>query len=114
MSSIKNSVQLIGNLGKDLEVRTLENGRALAKTTIATNETYKNRSGQQVTDTQWHNLTVWGKTAENMAKILRKGNAVMVKGKLNHSSYEDSQGNIRYYSSVVVNEFMVLNKGDRA
>jgi len=114
MSSLKNSVQLIGNLGKDLEVKVLENGRALAKTTIATNETYKNKSGQQVTDTQWHNITAWGRTAENMAKMLKKGNAVMVKGKLNHNSYEDPQGNIRYYSSVVVNEFMVLNKGERA
>lgn len=114
MSSLKNSVQLIGNLGKDLEIKVLENGRALARTTIATNETYKNKSGQQVTDTQWHNLTAWGRTAENMAKMLKKGNGVMVKGKLNHSSYEDTQGNIRYYSTIVVNEFVVLNKSDRA
>jgi len=114
MNTLKNSVQLIGNLGKDPEVKASENGTTYAKATIATNETYQNKKGEQVKETQWHNLIAWGNTAKNMGKFLKKGNSVAIKGKLNHSSYQDKEGNTRYSSSVVVNEFMVLNNADRA
>ena len=114
MNNLKNSVQLIGNVGKDPEVKSLEGGKMLAKLTVATNETYRNNKGQDVTDTQWHNVVGWGKVAESMGKFVKKGNSVIIKGKLTHNSYEDSEGKMRYYSQVVVNEFMVLNKGDRA
>lgn len=113
MSNLKNSVQLIGNLGKDPEVKQTESGRSYAKMTIATNDIYTNAQGQKVTDTEWHNLIAWGKTAENMGKILRKGNHVVVRGKLSHSNYQDETGQTRYFSTVVVNEFMVLNKVER-
>ncbi len=113
MNTLKNSVQLIGNLGKDPEAKESDQGTTYTRATIATNETYQNKRGEKITDTQWHNIIAWGKTAENMAKMLKKGNAVAVKGKLNHNSYKDKEGNIRYSSSVVVNEFMVLNNADR-
>lgn len=114
MTSIRNSVQLVGYLSKDPELKVLENGQSMFRGAIATNETYQNKQGQQITNTQWHNLIAWGKMATDMGNILKKGVPLAIKGKLNHSSYEDAQGNKRYYSSVVVNEFMVLNKSDRA
>ena len=110
MSSLRNSVQLIGHLGKDPEVKQLESGRFVAKVSIATNDIYKNAKGEKVIETQWHNLVTWGKNAENMQKILRKGDEVAVQGKLTHRSYEDKEGVTRYVTEVVVNEFVKLSK----
>ena len=110
MMNLRNSVQLIGNLGKDPEIKTLENGKKMAKATIATNETYKNAKGEKVVDTQWHNLVCWGRIAERMEKYLKKGSEICLEGKLNHSTYKDSKGETRYFSEVVVNEFMMLSK----
>ncbi len=114
MNNLKNSVQLIGNLGKAPEVKSLEGGRVMTRFSLATNETYRNSKGQEITDTQWHNVVAWGKLAENMAKLLKKGSPVVVRGKLQHSTYEGPEGSTRYSSQIIVNEFMVLNKGDRA
>ncbi len=114
MNSLKNSVQLIGNLGKEVDFKTFENGTQLAKLSLATNEYYKNSKGEKIQETQWHNVTCWGKQAEIMSKILEKGNEVMVKGKLVHRSYEDKDGNTRYSSEVVVNEFLKITKNVEA
>jgi len=113
MNILKNSVQLIGHLGKDPEVKKLDEGKVVAKVTIATNDTYKNAKGEKVIETQWHNLVGWGKTAEYMEKFLKKGNEVALSGKLVHRTYEDKEGIIRNYSEVVVNEFLKLG-GARA
>lgn len=110
MNNLKNSVTLIGYLGKDPEVRVLENGTSLAKVSIATSDTYKNNKGEKVIETQWHNLTGWGKVAELMDKILKKGNEVAIRGKLVHRSYEDKEGQTRYASEIVIGEFMKLGK----
>jgi len=110
MSSLRNSVQLIGHLGKDPEVKQLESGRFVGKVSIATNDIYKNAKGEKVIETQWHNLVVWGKNAENMQKILHKGDEVAIQGKLTHRSYEDKEGVTRYVTEVVVNEFVKLSK----
>ena len=110
MSSLRNSVQLIGHLGKDPEVKQLESGRFVGKVSIATNDIYKNAKGEKVIETQWHNLVVWGKNAENMQKILRKGDEVAIQGKLTHRSYEDKEGVMRYVTEVVVSEFVKLSK----
>jgi single-strand DNA-binding protein len=113
MNALKNKVQLIGNLGMNPEVRELENGNALAKFTMATNESYVNKEGERITDTQWHNIVAWGKTAELMGQLLAKGKEVMVEGKLTSRSYEDKEGNKRYITEVVANEFLVLTpKGE--
>lgn len=110
MNSLRNKVQLIGNLGNDPEMVTLENGNKLAKFSIATNETYKNTSGEKVTDTQWHNIVAWGKTAEIVEKYLVKGKEVAVEGKLVNRSYETKEGEKRYITEVKCNELLMLGK----
>ena len=110
MNSLKNSVQLIGNLGKEVDFKTFDNGTQLARFTVATNEYYKNSKGEKTQDTQWHNVVAWGKLAENISKTLEKGNEVLLKGKLTHRSYEDKNGNTKYASEVVVNEYMKMTK----
>lgn len=114
MNNLKNSVHLIGHLGKDPEVRTFEDGRKLAKVTIATKDSYKNANGDKVIETQWHNLLAWGKTAELMEKLLFKGNEVAVQGKLTHRTYEDKEGTVRNFTEIVINEFMKIGVAARA
>ncbi|MDN3723164.1 single-stranded DNA-binding protein [Aequorivita sp. SDUM287046] len=108
MSTLRNKVQLIGNLGKDPEITNLDGGRKLAKFSIATNETYKNQKGEKVTDTQWHNIVAWGKTAEIIENYVTKGKEVAVEGKLTSRSYDDKDGNKRYITEVVCNELVML------
>ncbi len=108
MNALRNKVQLIGNLGNDPEVITLDSGKKLAKFSIATNESYKNAQGEKVTDTQWHNVIAWNKTAEIVEKYLTKGNEVAVEGKLTSRSYEDKEGVKKYITEVVVNELLML------
>ncbi len=110
MNAIKNKVQLIGNLGQDPEIVTLENGTKLAKFSIATNENYKNKEGEKVTETQWHNVVAWGKTAEIVENYLAKGKEVAVEGKLMHRSYETKEGEKRYVTEVRCNELLMLGK----
>jgi single-strand DNA-binding protein len=110
MNAIRNKVQLIGNLGKDPEIVTLESGTKLAKFSVATNETFKNAKGEKVTDTQWHNVVAWGKTAEIVETYLTKGNEVAVEGKLVHRSYETKEGDKRYVTEVRSNELLMLGK----
>ncbi|WP_036386334.1 single-stranded DNA-binding protein [Muricauda sp. MAR_2010_75] len=110
MNSLKNKVQLIGNLGNDPEIITMENGNKLAKFSIATNETYKNSEGEKVTDTQWHNVVAWGKLAEIAENYLTKGKEVMIEGKLMSRSYETKEGEKRYITEVKCNEMLMLGK----
>lgn len=108
MNNLRNKVQLIGNLGNTPEVINLETGKKLAKFSIATNESYKNAQGEQIKDTQWHNVIAWGKTADIIEKYLEKGNEVAVEGKLVNRSYNDKDGNKRYITEIVVNELLML------
>ena len=110
MNAMKNRVQLIGNVGHNPEIRTLENGRKLAHLSIATNEIYKNDKGEKVEQTEWHRVTAWGKTAEIIEKFVTKGKEVAVDGKLTHRSYDDKNGEKRYVTEVVVNEILLLSK----
>ncbi len=110
MSTLRNKVQLIGNLGNDPEIINLESGKTLAKFSIATNESYKNAEGEKVTDTQWHNVVAWGKTATIIEKYLTKGKEVAIEGKLTTRSYDDKDGNKRYATEVVCNELLMLGK----
>ncbi|RZJ30766.1 MAG: single-stranded DNA-binding protein, partial [Flavobacterium sp.] len=77
---------------------------------IATNESYKNHEGEKVTETQWHNVIAWGKTAEIIEKYLTKGKEIAVEGKLTHRSFEDKNGDKKYYTEVVANELLLLGK----
>ena len=106
MSTLKNSVRLVGNLGMDPEVKSFENNRKLAKLSIATNDTYKNDKGEKITDTQWHNLVLWGAQAKLAEDLLKKGDEIAVEGKLASRSYIDKDGAKRYVTEVVVNEFL--------
>lgn len=108
MSTLRNKVQLIGNLGKNPEIITLESGKKLAKFSLATNESYKNAQGEKVTDTQWHNLVAWNKTADIVEKFLEKGNEIAIEGKLTTKSYETKDGEKRYITEVVVQELLML------
>ena len=108
MSTLRNKVQLIGNLGKDPEITNLDGGKKLAKFTIATNETYKNQKGEKITDTQWHNIVAWGKTAEIIENYVTKGKEVAIEGKLTSRSYDDKEGVKRYITEVVCNELVML------
>lgn len=110
MNSLKNKVQLIGNLGNDPEIVTMENGSKLAKFSLATNETYKNAEGEKVTDTQWHNIVAWGKIAEIAENFLSKGKEVVIEGKLMSRSYETKDGEKRYITEVKCNELLMLGK----
>lgn len=110
MNAIRNKVQLIGNLGQDPEIVTLESGGKLAKFSVATNETYKNAKGEKVTETQWHQVVAWGKTAEIVENFLSKGKEVAVEGKLVHRTYETREGEKRYVTEVRCNELLMLGK----
>lgn len=108
MNTLRNKVQLIGNLGNEPEIIKLDSGKMLAKFAIATNDSYKNAKGERITDTQWHNIVVWGKTAEIVEKYLEKGKEVAVEGKLTSRSYETKTGEKRYITEVVCNELLML------
>ena len=88
MSTLKNKVQLIGNVGNDPEIKSFDGGKKLAKLSIATNESYKNDKGEKVEETQWHSLVAWGKTADIIEKYVVKGKEIAIEGKLTHKSYE--------------------------
>ena len=108
MYTLKNKVQLIGNLGNAPEVKTTESGKKLAKFSVATNETYQNSKGEKVKETQWHNLIAWGKIAEIAEKYLTKGSEVAIEGKLVNRNYEDKEGNKKYVTEIQINELLML------
>lgn len=103
-----NKVILLGNLGRDPEVRHLDNGRAVANFSIATSEVYKNKQGERVTNTEWHNVVLWTPLAEIAEKYLKKGNQVYIEGKLTSRSYEDKEGVTKYITEVVGRDMTLL------
>ncbi|MFB3386330.1 single-stranded DNA-binding protein [Flavobacterium sp. LAR06] len=110
MNAMKNRVQLIGNVGNDPEIKTLESGKKFAQLTIATNDYYKNEKGEKIEQTDWHRVTAWGKVAELIEKYVVKGKEVAIDGKLTHRSYDDKNGEKKYITEVVVNEILLLSK----
>lgn len=114
MNSLRNKVQLIGNLGLDPEMKTLANGNTVTKMRIATTDVWKDAKGEKQTDTQWHNVTAWGKTAETAGQYLRKGSQVMIEGRLKYDDYLDKEGEKRYFTEIIVNEMMMLDRKDEA
>jgi single-strand DNA-binding protein len=108
MYALKNKVQLIGNLGAKPEVKSTGSGKKLARFSIATNETYRNASGDKVTETQWHSLVAWGKVADIAEKYLDKGKEIAIEGKLVSRNYTDKSGGKKYVTEVQVNELLML------
>lgn len=110
MNALRNKVLLIGNLGQDPEVMVLESGSKMARFSVATNETYRNGKGEKITDTQWHQVVAWGKTADIVESYLVKGKEVAVEGKLVHRSYDTAEGERKYTTEVRCNELLMLGK----
>ena len=110
MYNLKNNVQLIGHLGKDPEIKETSAGKKYAKFSLATSDTYKNQAGEKITDTQWHNIIFWGKTAEIAEKYLKTGSKCAVQGKLIYDNYEDQDGNKKYFTQIRGNELLLLDK----
>jgi len=103
-----NKVILLGNLGKDPEVRYLDNGVAVANFSLATTENYKNKSGERVSQTEWHNIVLWRGLAEVAEKYLKKGASVYVEGKIKTRKWEDKEGNARYNTEILADNMTML------
>ena len=110
MNTIKNRVQLIGNLGGAPEVKTLDGGNKLAKFSVATNDHYINKKGEKVEETQWHNVIVWGKLAGIAEQLLEKGSEVVVDGKIQTQNYVGKDGEKKYFTQIVASEFLLINR----
>jgi len=103
-----NKVILVGNLGKDPEVRHLEGGNSVANFTLATNEYYKDKQGARVERTEWHNISAWRGLAELAEKYLKKGSQVYVEGKLRTRQYQDKDQQTRYITEIIAEEISLL------
>lgn len=103
-----NKIQLIGNLGKDPELRTLEGGIATVSFPLATSEHYKDKNGDRQENTEWHSITGWRGLAENMNKLLKKGSSVYIEGKLKTRSWTTKEGEKKYITEVVAEQFILL------
>ncbi len=112
MYALKNKVQLIGNIGNQPEIRNTENGKKMARFSMATNEVYRNANGEKITETQWHNLVAWGKVADIAEKFLNKGSEIAIEGKLVNRNYTGKDGQKKYVTEVQVNEVLML--GDKS
>ena len=116
MSNV-NNVVLIGHLGRDPDLRYTKDRQPVAHLRIATTESYTNKQGEKVEATEWHNVTVWGKQAEQVGELLTKGRLVYIEGKLRTSSWTDKQGQKRYTTEIVANTIALpldAGKGERA
>ena len=111
MASLKNSVQLIGRLGNEPEIRSFESGKKMATFSLATNEVYYNNQGEKVEDTQWHNIVMWGKKVDTVESYLKKGSEIALEGKLVNRSYE-KDGEKKYITEINMNELLMLGKKD--
>ncbi len=107
-----NKVTLIGNLGSDPELKYTPSGKAVANFNIATNEQWKDKDGQQQSRTEWHRIVVWGRQAEIAKDFLRKGKQIYLEGRLQTRSYDDKDGNKRYITEIVSNQFLMLGRRD--
>lgn len=110
MKSLKNTVILTGNIGQDPEVRNTEGGAKFARMSIATDDSYKDKKGEKIEQTDWHNLVCWGNTADIVEKYVSKGDRVSVSGKLKTRSWDDKDGNKRDSTEVVVDEVLMHGK----
>lgn len=105
-----NKAILVGNVGKDPEVRHLEGGTPVASFSLATSENYTNRSGERVTQTEWHNIVAWRGLAEVAEKYVKKGSQLYIEGRIRSRSYDDRDGNKRYITEIVADTMQLLGK----
>ena len=115
MAGTVNKVILIGNLGKDPEIRHLENGAVVANFPIATSESYIDKNtGQKVENTDWHDIVVWRGLAGIVEKYVRKGQKVYIEGKLRKRSWQDKDNNTRYTTEVIADELTILSRPENS
>ena len=110
MSAIRNQVQLIGNLGQKPEIKTFGDNQKVANFSIATSDYYVDNKGERKQETQWHRVVVFGKQVETVEKYLDKGMQIALTGKLKYNEYNDKDGNKKYSTDIVVNDFIMLDK----
>lgn len=108
MNSISNYVQLIGNLGREVEYRDLDNGNAMARVSIATKEVFRDPEGHKRVETTWHQLIGWGKVAEMMQVFMKKGSSVVVQGKLRQQFVGEGEAR-QLRTEIIVNEFRLMH-----
>lgn len=113
MNSLRNKVQLIGNLGAAPEVKEVTGGRKMAKFSMATHERFKNQKGEWMEETYWHKITLWGKQAEFAQKNFQKGTEIAVDGKLRPKVYEDKDGTKKFTIDIEVNEVMICGNKEK-
>jgi single-strand DNA-binding protein len=107
-----NKAILVGNVGKDPEIRHLEGGTSVARFTLATSETYKNKTGELITNTEWHNIVAWRQLADVAEKFIKKGKQIYVEGKITNRQYDDKDGNKRYITEIVADNIRLLGRKD--
>ncbi|MDN3595573.1 single-stranded DNA-binding protein [Zunongwangia endophytica] len=108
MSNLRNQVQLIGNVGNTPEITNLDNGKKVARLSLATNDYYRIQNGESIQDTQWHQLVAWNKKAELIENYVTKGKEIAMEGKLISRSYQDKEGHTRYITEILVQEILLL------
>lgn len=108
MSTLRNKVTLIGHVGMQPEIKSFDNDRKLSKISLATQDSYKNAAGEWVNNTTWHNVVAWGKTANYFEKNIKKGQEILIEGKLVTRTYE-SNGEKKYITEVEAQEVMILS-----
>ena len=108
MGTLRNHVQLIGNVGQEPTITNLESGRKVARFSLATNEFYKKDKGEKVQTTEWHAVVAWGKTADLIENYVTKGKELALSGKLKSRSYEDKEGVTRYVTEIEASEILLM------
>ncbi len=110
MTTLRNSVHLIGHLGTDPKTFTFDNGNMKVNFPMATNDYRKDKDGNRVEETQWHNVVAFGNTAKIASDYLNKGSEIAIQGKLTYNQWDDKEGNKRYSTEVIANEILMLDK----
>ena len=113
MNALRNKVQLIGRLGQDPEIKTLDSGKKVAHFNLATNESYKNAEGTKVDETTWHSIVAWNGLAELSSRFLSKGREVCIEGRINYRSYTDKNGVQRNVTEIVATDLVLLSQGNK-
>lgn len=113
MSALRNRVQLIGRLGQDPEIRTLEGGKRVARFSMATNENYRNAEGARIEETTWHSIVAWNGLADLSSRFLAKGREVCLEGRIAYRSYTDKNGVQKNTTEIIATDLVLLGSGNR-
>lgn len=114
MKNMKNSVQIIGNVGNTPEIREFKGGKVSARFSVATHESFKNAEGEKVLNTNWHQVVAWGGMADYIAKHVTKGRNIALQGKLSSRSFEDREGNTRHITEIIAGNVLLTGSPKRA